>query len=727
MRRQGADGKPSVAAKVESFPSLAGEAGRVSAPKDTPKFIEANSGEPILLPSGVFLTDASYLQQGDDLVLIGPDGTVFVVRGYFLLDNPPDLISPEGGRMTAALVQSFTPPEAAGQYAQLGDQLAQAAQPIGQVKDLTGQAFAVRADGTRVALSAGDPVYQGDVIETGAGAAINLLFVDETTFALGDQARLALDEMVYNPASQQGSSSFSILKGVFVFVSGQVAATDNTKMTVTTPVATIGIRGTKVAGDVKPPGEETKFTVIDGEIAVITQGGTVVMSDQNATTTVTSFLSAPSAPVILSQAEVNASYGSVSSISGGLGAPSQAGPGQEGGEGTGEGGAGGEGTGEGAAEGEGAQEAAAEGEGEAEGEAEGEGAAEGEGEAEGEAEGRALAAGESEGDGEGDSEGDAEGDAEGEGVAEVSPEAGGEGDAEGGEGDGEGDGEGGTEPEDPIDPTIDVVTPEPEPEPEPDFGGGLAQEASEGGGEDPGGGGGTDDDGGPIFVPEDDPEDEIIIVEDIDEGTDDDPIFFISGTAGDDNLSPASGNEVFRHVINGGGGNDTITGGNRDDTLIDGTGFDSLNGGLGDDLFLATADLSSDTFSGGSGSDTVDFSNFGDTALTVNLSGATATTNPGTSTVTDFLFNIENVIGGDGDDQITGNSNANILTGGAGDDILIGGSGLGDDTYIGGTGTDTVSYASATSAITVNLASGTASGVDIGRVWVWYGKYKSLI
>ena len=133
----------------------------------------------------------------------------------------------------------------------------------------------------RTALNAGDPVFQGDVVETGDGAAINLLFVDETTFALGDQARLALDEMVYNPASKQGSSAFSILKGVFVFTSGQIAQTDNTKMTVTTPVATIGIRGTKVAGEVAPPGQESRFTVIDGEIAVVTGDGVVLDAVQS--------------------------------------------------------------------------------------------------------------------------------------------------------------------------------------------------------------------------------------------------------------------------------------------------------------------------------------------------------------------------------------------------------------------------------------------------------------
>ena len=95
-----------MAAKGESFPTQTGDLGHRSAAQDHSTYLEAASGDPVVLPDGKFLSDASYLQQGDDLVLIGPDGATFVVRGYFLLDNPPDLISPDGGRMTAAMVQS---------------------------------------------------------------------------------------------------------------------------------------------------------------------------------------------------------------------------------------------------------------------------------------------------------------------------------------------------------------------------------------------------------------------------------------------------------------------------------------------------------------------------------------------------------------------------------------------------------------------------------------------
>ena len=102
----------------------------------------------------------------------------------------------------------------------------------------------------RVELKEGDPVYQGDMIESGDDGAIGILLADETTFSMGEGGRIVLDEMVYDPATQEGSLGLSVLEGVFTFVSGQVAKTDPDAMTLDTPVATIGIRGTQVGIDV---------------------------------------------------------------------------------------------------------------------------------------------------------------------------------------------------------------------------------------------------------------------------------------------------------------------------------------------------------------------------------------------------------------------------------------------------------------------------------------------
>lgn len=722
---------------------------------------DAAWGPEVVLPGARFATDATYLQQGDDLVLIGTDGSTFVVRGYFLLDNPPDLVTPEGARMTPALVDSFTPPEATGQYAQVG-QIAQAAEPIGQVKDITGKAFAVRTDGTRAPLSAGDSVYQGDVIETSDGGAINMVFVDQTTFALGGDARLALDELVYNPATQSGSSSFSIMKGVFVFVSGEIAKADNTKMQVNTPVATIGIRGTKVAGEIKPAGEESKFTVIDGEIAVATQAGSVIMGDQNATTTVTSFSAAPTAPVVISQTEVNQSYSGVSSVSGGIlngGSQSQAAPetqapqqpgaqNPDGPQGPEQ-----EAAAEGAA---GVEEASGEGgsEGEGEGAAGAEGAAEAEGAgAEGEAGERERVGPRGPGDGEPEGERpdgrrDGEQLAEGEGPGDPNGPAG-EAEAEGPGGEGAGeeirnpDGQNGDEtfgdagPPDDAGP--DGAGPDGNGGPDPVDNGGFAQGGPGFGGGPIGGfgdglagldGGFGDSFGGPagpdspfgsgslfggfdgFFVdgpfdgfpppPPDDPNNEFINEE---EFVLDAPIFDDRSTLGTNEFIVGGNNTDT--LIGGSGnddifgfeGNDDLSGNAGDDTLIGGGGDDIVNGGAGNDFLVAGSGFGFDTYDGGVGTDTLSFSSTF-LGITVDLGTGTAF---GSEIDTDTITNVEVLVGGDGDDFLDGDGGVNEIFGGAGNDTIDGFGGI--DTIHGEGGDDTIGFD--TSAETINGGAGT--------------------
>ncbi|NMM44159.1 hypothetical protein HH303_06705 [Rhodospirillaceae bacterium KN72] len=260
-------------------------------PLDVVIALDARSGDSLPLSDASFIYDADYVRQGPDLLLIKPDGTAVLVENYFAVPSPPDLTA-EGGRvLSPQLVQSFLHPIAPGQTAALGDaQVAQVlGESIGTVDNLTGNVYAVRPDGTRVLLQAGDPVYQGDQIETSDGASIKMTFVDGTLFTLGASARLALDEMVFDPTTQTGQSAFSILEGGFLFVSGQIAATNPNDMTVTTPVATIGIRGTVVTGTVSglrsANGEAFTFTVVDGEIAVTAGNQTIVLSENFASAT----------------------------------------------------------------------------------------------------------------------------------------------------------------------------------------------------------------------------------------------------------------------------------------------------------------------------------------------------------------------------------------------------------------------------------------------------------
>jgi len=94
---------------------------------------------------------------------------------------------------------------------------------IGKVEVAKGNVFIVQADGTRVAAKAGQPIFQGDAVETDAEGSIGLVFADNSTFSLAEEGRMVIDEMIYDPSTQEGNSVFNVAQGVFTFVSGQIA------------------------------------------------------------------------------------------------------------------------------------------------------------------------------------------------------------------------------------------------------------------------------------------------------------------------------------------------------------------------------------------------------------------------------------------------------------------------------------------------------------------------
>ncbi len=191
------------------------------------------------------------------------------------------------------------------------------AQPIGVVETVAGEALATSAEGTRVVLREGVPVVLGDTVETGLASVIGIVFVDDSTFALGPEARMVLDAFVFDPDAGSGTSVFSVVQGVFSFLSGEIAKTGPEAMAVRTPVATIGIRGTRVAGRAAPEGSPTTVTLLPsaggrvGEIVVRNAGGARVLNAANQTVEARSASRAPSPPAVLGAAEVATRYGAV--------------------------------------------------------------------------------------------------------------------------------------------------------------------------------------------------------------------------------------------------------------------------------------------------------------------------------------------------------------------------------------------------------------------------------
>ncbi len=99
-----------------------------------------------------------------------------------------------------------------------------------------------------VQVVSGQPIYLADRISSGAQSGMQIMLLDQTTFTIGPDSFVKIDEFVYDPATNVGKVTASLGKGVFRFVSGKIALQNPSNMTVKLPVATIGIRGTMVYG-----------------------------------------------------------------------------------------------------------------------------------------------------------------------------------------------------------------------------------------------------------------------------------------------------------------------------------------------------------------------------------------------------------------------------------------------------------------------------------------------
>ncbi|CCC96833.1 calcium-binding protein [Azospirillum baldaniorum] len=155
----------------------------------------------------------------------------------------------------------------------------------------------------------------------------------------------------------------------------------------------------------------------------------------------------------------------------------------------------------------------------------------------------------------------------------------------------------------------------------------------------------------------------------------------INGGAGDDLLVGSA----FDDTLRGDAGNDTLYGGDGNDVLVGGSGDNVLFGGAGDDrLYVDTQTASLD---GGAGNDTVYARYSGGVTLDLSASIELFSGSVGSDTVTAVNASAAvELIGGDGDDSLTGGAYADSLRGDNGNDWLDGGDG--NDTLSGGNGND---------------------------------------
>jgi hypothetical protein len=148
----------------------------------------------------------------------------------------------------------------------------------------------IAAGDTVTPAKIGTPVYLRDELRTGPEWRLRVTFRDDTVLTLGENASVVIDRYVYDPDQNVGETLIQTTKGAFLFASGRIKGLKQHNITVSTPVADIGVRGTQFWGG---PLDKYGVLVLEGEITVSNNAGRVTLSGAGQGTDIPSPLDPP--------------------------------------------------------------------------------------------------------------------------------------------------------------------------------------------------------------------------------------------------------------------------------------------------------------------------------------------------------------------------------------------------------------------------------------------------
>ncbi len=198
--------------------------------------------------------------------------------------------------VAAALLSGFAGGHAAAQQA------------IGAVSRIQGAASGARGGAGRP-LGLNAPVFRNEIVSTGKDARLEVTFKDETRVTLGEKARLTLDRYVFNPTAGTGTIKFGVV-GAFKFLSGQVSKQANADVSVATPVATIGVRGTQFWGG-PIDNQALGVFLIEGAVSVSNATGAQILNQPGQGTNIAAPGASPGPVTFWPQGKVNRALATV--------------------------------------------------------------------------------------------------------------------------------------------------------------------------------------------------------------------------------------------------------------------------------------------------------------------------------------------------------------------------------------------------------------------------------
>ncbi len=167
--------------------------------------------------------------------------------------------------------------------------VAQAAEPIGQIRVIQGSAYAISADGTIRTLDVYSEIFLNDTVKTDPLCELEIIFKDETMFAQSGSSEMTIEEYIFNP-NQASDNAFCarLGQGMYRTITGKITDLNPERFAIKTSRSTIGVHGTEVAIEIGS--NEDVITVLslssDESVFVNSNNGNVEEIGENESATV---------------------------------------------------------------------------------------------------------------------------------------------------------------------------------------------------------------------------------------------------------------------------------------------------------------------------------------------------------------------------------------------------------------------------------------------------------
>ncbi len=177
------------------------------------------------------------------------------------------------------------------------------AEPIGDIRETTGYGGITRGEET-FNHEVGLEINLNDTAETANGRML-IEFLDKAELQLKEHSRVLIDTIYYDPNPSLSKMSMRMVSGTARFASGSLGLVNKANIEITTPTATIAVRGTDFTTTIDEIGRSLIILLPDdqgrpsGVIEVTNSGGTVILDEAYAATMVASYDRPPTSETVI--------------------------------------------------------------------------------------------------------------------------------------------------------------------------------------------------------------------------------------------------------------------------------------------------------------------------------------------------------------------------------------------------------------------------------------------